>query len=307
MSSSVLLSEPDGQLSPSPSSILNRLFSDVISPTTAASTLASSAVESQNVGDAVWYIWEAIFAAAATKPEHYAPLIDMLQAMSAMPDVEPNATPSTDQQPTSTSTSTSNTQAPPESHWFSLLRFGALWRDKHDILESWRDGSLNGEKERLANDSAALPAGVQYVNFNAFSAKLVALRFEQVSKIWAFYACRDALERGGWEEQGEPALFRAPLLSPAEVYAIDVSAAAQWVLCAGAVLVEVNNSDIEEHWARGLAQRTELWKGEPGYSRGRWGLWSQRFRWVEEQEEWGEEVKVLAGKAAAEIDRLLKE
>jgi Protein of unknown function (DUF3632) len=297
MSSSPLFSEPDGQLSPSPSSILTRLFSNVISPTAAASALASSALESQNVGDAVWYIWEAIFAAAATKPEHHALLIDMLQAMSAMPDVEPNAT----------STSTSDTQAQPKSHWFSLLRFGALWRDKHDILESWRDGSLNGEKERLANDSAALPAGVQYVNFNAFSAKLVALRFEQVSRIWAFYACRDALERGVWEEQGEPALFRAPLLSPAEGYAIDVSAAAQWVLCAGAVLVEVNNSDIEEHWARGLAQRTELWKGEPGYSRRRWGLWSQRFRWVEEQEEWGEEVKVLAGKAAAEIDRLLKE
>jgi Protein of unknown function (DUF3632) len=79
---------------------------------------------------------------------------------------------------------------------------------------------------------------------------------------------------GGWEEQDEPALFRTPLMSPAEIYAIDVSAAAQWVLHAGAVLVGVKNSDIEEHWARGLAEQTELWKGEPGHSRERWVLWS---------------------------------
>ncbi|KAL9121732.1 MAG: hypothetical protein Q9187_001713 [Circinaria calcarea] len=304
MSSSPPLSQSPAQPPPtlSLSSTLDSLFSQTLSPTATASLLTSSVSNSANINEALWHLWGAVFSAAASTPRHHAPLIDLLHAIRDIPSLEPSPPRSNGQD--LTSSSTTSPEASSRLNWRSLPRFGAEWRSKHDMLRAWRDSGMSGEKERLANDPAAVPAGVQFVNFCEFSAKMVAARFEQVETVWGFIACRDALENGKWEEQGAARSGGRALLSPAEVYALDVSVAAQWVLHAADVLFTVGNSGLSDYWAKALEVQTEFWKGAPGFSRGRWELWCKRFRWAEEQGELGEESRVLAGKAAAKIEGL---
>ena len=178
----------------------------------------------------------------------------------------------------------------------------------HDMLYAWRSGGLSGEKERLINDPAAVPLGVQFINFSAFSAKLLATCPDHIDIVWGFLTCRDALEvkREGWDKTSGAGKPRRELLSQAEVLAVDVSAAAQWILHTGASLFMVKNSDISDYWAKALEKQTDYWQGAPGFSHERWKLWHRRFLELEKQEDMGEEVEVLAKTAAAEIKRSIK-
>jgi Protein of unknown function (DUF3632) len=308
-----LPSESPGQTSAQhsaafPSSALDSFLSNTLTSAATASRLTSSVTNSKDVDIALCHAWSLIFSAAALTTDHHQLLIDLLHTIRALPSAKLD-----------NSLSTAEDHASSESHvsskdsslliWASLPNFGSQWRDTHDMLYAWRGGGLSGEKERLANDPAAVPLGAQFVNFSAFSAKLLATYPDQIDIVWGFLACRDALEmkRESWDTTSRAGKARRELLSPAEVFAVDVSAAAQWILHTDASLFTVENSDISDYWAKALEKHTDYWKGAPGFSHERWKLWHQRFLETEKQEDMGKEVKILVKRAATEIERSIKE
>jgi Protein of unknown function (DUF3632) len=290
------------------SSALDEFLSNTLTSAATASSLTSSITHSKDVDIALCIVWGLIFDAAALTTDHHQRLIDLLHTIRALPSTT-----------LENSHSTTEDHATFESHvsskdssqliWASLPNFASQWRDTHDILDAWRGGGLHGEKERLANDPAAVPLGVQFVNFSAFSARLLAAYPDQMDIVWGYFACRDALEmkRQRWDTTSGTGKTRRELLSPAEVFAVDVSAAAQWILHSGASLFVVDNSEIPDYWAKGLEKQTDYWKGAPGFSHGRWKLWHRKFIEMEEEEDMGKDVKVLAKRAAAEIERFIKD
>jgi Protein of unknown function (DUF3632) len=291
-----------------PSSALDGFLSNTLTSAAAASRLASSVTNSKDVDIALCHVWSLIFSAAALTTDHHHLLIDLLRTICVLPSANLDNSHST---PEDHAKSESHVTSKDSSQliWASLPNFGSQWRDTHDMLYAWRGGGLSGEKERLVNDPAAVPLGVQYVNFSAFSAKLLARFPNHIDIVWGFLACRDALEmkRESWDKTSGAGKARRELLSPAEVFAVDVSAAAQWILHTGTLLFAVKNSDISDYWAKALEKQTDYWEGAPGFSHERWKLWHQRFLELEKQEDMGKEVKTLAKMAVAEIERSTKE
>jgi Protein of unknown function (DUF3632) len=290
------------------SSALDEFLSNTLTSAAAASRLTSNITNSKDVDTAPCEVWSLIFSAAALTTDHHHLLIDLLHTIRALPSATLDNSHSTIEDPTVFESHIS----PKDSSqliWASLPNFASQWRDTYDMLDAWRGGGLHGEKERLANDPAAVPLGVQFVNFSAFSARLLAAYPDQMDIVWGFFACRDALEmkRERWDTTSGTGKKRRELLSPAEVFSVDVSAAAQWILHSGASLFIVDNSEIPDYWAKGLEKQTDYWKGAAGFSHGRWKLWHQRFIELEKEEDMGKEVKVLAKKAAAEIERFIKD
>lgn len=94
--------------------------------------------------------------------------------------------------------------------------------------------------------------------------------------MWVFFNCKKVLEREGGPER--PAQCKGHGLSPAQVWALDVRVTAAWVRGGAGVLWEADWDGLRKDYAAALDQKTELWPGGEGMTRGRWVLWGRRLR-----------------------------
>lgn len=250
--------------------LLDELYSQALPPHLATSKLLSIVSTSKDKGDTLWTFWDGLFSVAALSLDQNRRLaIDLVQCIRALPSAETMSLDSSCQQLGSTT-----------SDCTLFTYFGPAWRHKYDLLRGYQNTEHTGE---------------DLLNFCEFSAMLVEHQFQQIGPVWIFLACRDALEQG------------VPPLIPPEDYEVQLSAAALWVLHSGAVLASLANDKISDGWQNALEKKTVAWEGKPGFSQGRWQLWSEQFRWSEKQPKLGENAINLAGKAATKIESLIKE
>ena len=264
---------------------IKAVISDPSTAPDTAKDIAATVLKAGAPSTALWELWDAFFTSVATAPSSHTALRALLDALRAQP-----AAPL----PTDAARAdlADHLDAVRRLDWARLPRFGWQWRDAHDAL-------------RAARDDAARDVGAKFLAFCAFAAALVARGVEQVEPVWAFFACREALEREGprrWVE--EAARLGAPTerLRPEETWALDVRVAATWMRGAGKVLVGRVGEGFGEHWARGVAQTTDLWSEKDGFVEGRWKLWVERFESLSKEGRFDEETR-KAAKEAAETAR----
>ena len=128
----------------------------------------------------------------------------------------------------------------------------------------------------------------QWINFNAFSARLCAAAIGDSDPVWGFFTIRDALEV-------QPASHTSDM---------DICAASQWIVYAGATIYETDNKMINDHWKDALAKETALWKGAPGFSRKRWTVWKGRFEELKKSDSVTDAVKTSAREAFIEMEAI---
>ena len=128
--------------------------------------------------------------------------------------------------------------------------------------------------------------GQRWINFSAFSARVATAKLTALDTVWGFFALRDALE----VEDQSPQLLNT-----------DACAAAQWILYAGKAIYQTKNSDMSS-W--NIGEKTDLWKGGPGFNRQRWALWKERLHRVEQLKASSEETKALVRKATNAMDAI---
>ena len=93
--------------------------------------------------------------------------------------------------------------------------------------------------------------------------------------ITAFFDLRNALETT--LETRARNLSKNAVVTADQSLQTDIICAAQWILHAGFELMHLENDFFGDAWTKGLSKTTELWDGEPGFSRNRWKFWAKRF------------------------------
>ncbi|KXX78610.1 hypothetical protein MMYC01_204491 [Madurella mycetomatis] len=268
-----------------------------------AAHIVATVTDSPNPAHALWELWDAFFTAVATcqGPQPHAPHLALLDALRAQPPTQPSrvrAGSDADRQLRGC------TQSDGKLHWSALPRFGAQWRDVHDILEAWRD--WDGVRAS-ADESLSHGAGEYYLRFCAFSAALLGVTAGEggVHPIWVFHACRNVLERESPQPCGHPKPHRIP---PEQVLALDVRVAATWVRDGGRALWETGSEELRRHWAAALDRKTELWPKEDGLTRERWQLWAKRLHILRTAEpSLDQETKAVVTEASEVVERILQE
>jgi len=267
---------------------LRELLSGSTSADQAATRIASDGFGQE---DAAWRLWAIVFDAAAELPDTHAALLDLLVELRKLRD---SSTPHTDD------AATANVAG-----W--LNQFGSNWRDRHDILLARRDGSF--DKANAAEQQSSARPHEKLINFTCFSAKLLAAQFPSpaADSLCALAALRDALERepsdyyDDYEARKAKASDNRPAsLKPQEMLALDVTAAAQWVLYAAPVIRA--EPERPESVTRSLPANTGLWKGDAGFSPERWSFWKERFQALAEREDLGQDVRAVAKEAADRME-----
>ena len=114
-------------------------FASTPAPTTELSVtvvdLITKVNTSRDPAHALWELWDAFFKAVVNLASSHAPYLALLDALRAQPPTQPsNVRAGSDAERQLRSYS----QADGKLHWSALPRFGAQWRDVHDILEAWR-------------------------------------------------------------------------------------------------------------------------------------------------------------------------
>jgi len=271
-----------------------------------AAHLVTSITTSPDPAHALWTLWDAFFTAVVTSSTSHDPHLALLDALRAQPPTQPNNVPSRSD---AERRLRSYTGADGKLQWQTLPRFGAQWRDVHDILEAWRD--WDGVRESSAKDnstaSTLINSGDKYfLRFCRFSAALLKATKgkSEVHPIWVFYACRDVLESQG-PQSGQPKAHR---MTPEQMWALDVRVAAIWMRDGGRALWEADHEELRHHWAAALDDKTELWPREDGLTRERWRLWGDRL-WALSTEKGilGEETGALVTEAAEAVDSIIEE
>ncbi|KAI2617196.1 hypothetical protein GGR54DRAFT_608602 [Hypoxylon sp. NC1633] len=257
---------------------------------------------------ALWQLWDAFFIAAFTCSITHHAHITLLGAIRAQPPTQLKHVPS---KLNPALLLGSGTQAARKLNWSALPYFRSQWRDVHDVLQAWRDwggarAPREGDNPGPTVSSLCSSVDKYFQRFCVFSAaQLKADRGKgQISPIWVFFACRDALEREG-PGPGEP---RAHRMSPEHVWALDVRVAATWLRDGGRVLWETDYEESRRSWAAALNDKTELWQREDGLTRDRWRLWEERLRALSlEGGKLDEETRSLLTEAAGVVEGILRE
>lgn len=121
-------------------------------------------------------------------------------------------------------------------------------------------------------------------------------------KLYGLWTLRDALES---ESSDGPSSYDLQFLDVA------VPAAAQWMLHAGKVIFnsgdEVRENEIQPSHGLGSLATVKLWKGRPGFCKGRWTLWRKRFEWVNSMEELNAVSRGLAKQAKEAMEEIESE
>lgn len=270
-----------------------------------AAEMVQAVTTSRDPSDALWSLWDAFFKAVATSPtgsDSIALQLGLLDALRAHPPTEPTSITAGSDEERNLRSCTHQTDGK-LFHWSSLPRFGAQWRDVHDILEAWRD--WDGVRGGAGSDKADVAPNKCFLRFIDFSAAL--LRKTQgkcaISPIWVFHSCKEVLER----EHPWPCQPRAHRMSPEEVWALDIRVTATWVREGARALWNTDSEELRRHWAAALDEQTDLWPRADGLTEERWRLWGVRLRTLsEEDEKLCEETRAVAKEAARVVEGLLR-
>lgn len=121
-------------------------------------------------------------------------------------------------------------------------------------------------------------------------------------RIYGLWTLRDALES---ECSHGPSSYDIQFLD------VVVPAAAQWMLHAGKAIFnssdEVQEDEIQPSHGLNSPAKVNLWKGEPGFCKGRWTLWKTRFEWVHSVEELNIVSRGLARQAKKAMEEIESE
>ncbi|PYH78813.1 hypothetical protein BO82DRAFT_243353, partial [Aspergillus uvarum CBS 121591] len=235
--------------------------------TTIASTTLSPPASEENLEDQLTRLWRLILTLAHQTPMHQAKLVDLLTALSQLPDATALRKNEAEEKPL-------------------MIHDMQVWQDLPmlgwEIRHRWND-SVPAPGPGAERDAAIARIG----NVNRFVARLVATH-EPVFRPHAWFALvtlRRALETP-WAQ-----------MAPEDPRAAWVPAAAAWIEVLGAEIYA-----WEEEYAAGPAAGAPgrggpLWQGKHGFCRERWGLWRERFGEVARLD--GEDVHVrsVAGRA----------
>lgn len=121
----------------------------------------------------------------------------------------------------------------------------------------------------------------KWLNINAFAARITAGSCAAEFSLFGLWSLRAALEEeplqdATWSRlaEADPDKFQSKLDG-------SVPPAAQWIFHAGRVLFACEDQ-IEPSPKRGDPMRGgALWGGKSGFCKERWGLWKNRFEWVQ--------------------------
>lgn len=215
----------------------------------ASLTLTSSGSPEDNLD----HLWSLILGQAVRTPASHSKLVDLLVHLSKLADA------THPQKPTE----------PLVVHdmqvWSDLPLFGWAVRD------AW-----NRSVPATASAAVQQRKAAEIVNLNAFAAQLLATDepvFHELS--WfALVTLREALENPAESQEARVALEAA------------VPAAAAWIEHLG---VEIHTWDEQFPAEEGTAgpvpgKGGKLWEGEPGFAKGRWKLWQERFAALSQEE-----------------------
>lgn len=228
----------------------------------AAKVLVNTATLSPDPSETAYRLWNLLFHTAASFPTYIDHIVRLTLAIRR---VHPS----------------------PESPNTLSYSLWSHWQDTHSYYYTWRT--------LQSSSPGSLTGAEQWINFTAFSAELIhhgdAMALREIGNT-AFFDLRDALETT--LETRARDLARNAVVAANQSLQTDTIAATQWILYAGFELMHLENDLFGDAWTNGLSKKTELWDGEPGFSRKRWRFWAERF---------GEsaidgEARVVVGEAA---------
>jgi Protein of unknown function (DUF3632) len=291
---------------------IQAVLTDPSSAPEAATRIVAAVSASPNPADALWQLWDVFFAAAAAAPSappshHHQSLLALLDALRSQPPTYFG--PLLDA--AAARALRSYTDADDRLDWAALPRFGAQWRDVHDILQVWRDwdGVRAGDGNAQNDIPSPEPVGPKYLSFCAFSAAVVAARRHSVvgvHVVWVFFACRDALESAGPATDAASEGRSAHRVPPDQVWALDVRIAATWMRDGGRALFETSEEELRRHWAAALEEKTDYWPRKDGLTRDRWRVWVERLRALSAEGQFDEETRAVTKEAAKIAEGFLK-
>ncbi|KAH0282582.1 hypothetical protein M436DRAFT_86632 [Aureobasidium namibiae CBS 147.97] len=225
--------------------VLKTLLQDKTTAQDAAKELVDTATLSPDPSDTAYRLWNLLFHTAAAFPAHIDHVVRLTLAIRRIP-------PS------------------PESPNTLSYSLWSHWQDTHSYYYTWRT--------LRPSSPGSLMGAEHWINFTAFSAELIHHGDEKAMReigITAFFDLRDALETT--LETRARDLSKNAVVTADQSLQTDTIAAAQWVMHAGCQLMQVQNHFFGNRWTKGLSKKTELWDGEPGFSRARWKFWAERF------------------------------
>ena len=248
--------------------ILENVFNNNASPSTAAEKIASRSTSSINAD--VAGLWNLTTCCAMKLPKQQDKLVKVLVNLSKLPDVKTN-----DGKP--------------------MMKYGMqVWRDLPTlgwVLRDLMDGVEDACPCFPCEEGKQQDTISEYANLHRFMALLMATKEPVFNYSWfALVVLREALE-----------------VSPSRRIAgtsldADVLSAAEWVKILGVEIYQ-----WEEQFEDRLGRERDLWKGPPvyGFSKERWAFWRQRFGEVARMEEGrlGEGART----AAKEAERIMME
>lgn len=242
---------------------LQHLFTGTASATATADTLIASDLNHPEL------LWHLIYATAAELPQHHASLIDLLLALQSRHQAQQPSSPTEQHVP-------APAPAPALATW--LAHFGPTWRTRRDALWAAREDGFDRPAQFDAHGKQLPREGDMYVNFDAFSARLLGAGFTPEVRGMLREAARTALA-GVLEREVEGydgGIVRRERfgIEMMVLFWLDVWAAVQWVVFAGE---EVRGGEGQEEEG-GLLEVNGLWKGGKGFSEERWGFWRERLR-----------------------------
>lgn len=272
----------------------------------AAAHLVTNVTTSADPVSEIWRLWDAFFRAVVASASTYGPHLAFLDALRAQPPTQPtNVAARSDEE----IQLKNYTQTDGQLHWSKLPGFGWQWRDVHDVLEAHRDWDsvhASGPSDDPAANALGISGGEYYLRFCRFSAAFLKATNgkDQVHPVEVFYICRNVLESKGPKPRKE----EAHRLTAEQLWALDVHAAATWLLDGGRALWETDHKYLREHWGKSLDWKTELWPREDGLTPERWRLWKERLRTLSNEDGClNEETRALAIEAADVVKSILEE
>ncbi|KAL4904019.1 hypothetical protein BDW74DRAFT_154979 [Aspergillus multicolor] len=277
-------------------------------PDETVSHIVTAVTSSPDPDNALWQLWDAFINSVvnATSHEPHLALLDALRAHS------PTQPTNVDTGADTKSSLRSNLSPDGKLHWSTLPRFAWQWRDDHDILEAWRawDGIREDKATGKVTSKLELSPAAHFGRFIDFSAALLKASHDNggngVDAINVFYACRNVLEHDV-EKSGLPRPDRTVhVISPEELWRLDVRVAATWVRDGGLALWEADREAFCENYAATLEAKTDLWPREDGLMRERWELWERRLRELSTDEVLDEETRAVVLEAAQVVSGLLE-
>lgn len=257
---------------PQHTQILKAVIEDSISLVDTAQQLIDDTSSSRNREDTAYRLWNLLFHTAANLPSHINAIVNLTLAIY-------------------------NTPPSPQTSNSLTYNLWTNWQDIYSYYHTYRTLASPGSPNTLTNAN-------RWINFTVFSATLLkqsdSEMFVKEIGIHGVFVLEDALEMT-LETHAEKTLLHNSIVTAEQAMETDVVAVAQWVIHAGDKLLGLDNAGFGGSWSRGLSKETELWDGEPGFSKGRWELWAQRFEERGNEEWMSEERRETAREAARKI------